>query len=344
MISLAEIAKRCGVSIITVSRALDPLNSAKVKPSTREKILEVCKKENFYPSFSARSLASGRTRSIGFIVPGIEVISTPQAGVYLRAFNEELEKNGYNLLLLPVNGSDWDVISSNAEPLILSGRCDSYVTVAFSVSVPPDRPVTMLQTTALQDIDAGSFPVVCISNSKAMRNMAEHLRKEGFGKPLFINFGKAVVERIKQWSTAFAEIGMGELAVLDLPEGSHLVSGDTAVFELLRKNQEYIKQFDIWVFSNDLWAMQAMEFLNEENLTPGKDVAVIGFDNIERNYTHPRIGTIKPPLTEFGRAAAKMALERIQFPDKDFSGIRVELESEALFRESCCRGWKNDKM
>ena len=82
MISLAEIAKRCGVSIITVSRALDPLNSAKVKPSTREKILEVCKKENFYPSFSARSLASGRTRSIGFIVPGIEVISTPQAGIY----------------------------------------------------------------------------------------------------------------------------------------------------------------------------------------------------------------------------------------------------------------------
>lgn len=345
MISLTEIARRCGVSIITVSRALDPLKSSKVKPSTREKILDICKKENFYPSFSARSLASGRTRSIGFVVPGMGVISAPQTGIYLESLNDELEKKGYNLLLLPVSGQDWGVIRSSADQLILSGRCDSYVTAAFTVSVPSDRPVTVLQTTSSARIDDPAFPVISISNGKAMKDMAEHLKTDGFSRPLFINFGRSVYERIKSWEEAFASVPeMSELTVLDLPEGVSLVSGDTAAMELFRNNLTYMKQFDVWIFSNDYWAMLAMGFLEMEKFSPGIDVAVVGFDNIERDYDHPRIGTINPPLAEFGRAAAKMALERIEFPEKDFSGIRIELESEAVFRESCCRRIKNSKI
>ncbi len=59
MISLKEIARQCGVSVITVSRALDPLKKDKVKLATRQKIETLCAKENFYPSFTARALALG---------------------------------------------------------------------------------------------------------------------------------------------------------------------------------------------------------------------------------------------------------------------------------------------
>ena len=338
MISLTEIAKRCGVSVITVSRALDPVNSGKVKNSTREKILEVCKKENFYPSFSARALASGKTSSVGFIIPGMKIISSPQTGIYLEVLSDELEKKGYNLLLLPVSGSDWESIRNNAEPLILSNRCDGYITAAFSVSLPKDRSVTVLQTTSSGEIDEDTFPVIGISSSKAMLDMAKHLQKNGYKKPLFINFGSSLLERIKSWENAVAAVnGLAPLQVLDLPETVGLNNGDPAVLSFLEQHSEFIMQFDAWIFNNDAWAMIAGEFLKRKNLSPGKDIALIGFDNIERNYSHPRIATISPPLEQFGREAAKMVLERIKFPEKDFSGIRIELESQAVFRESCCR-------
>lgn len=337
MISQKEIARRCGVSLITVSRALDPLRQDKVKAATREKILEICEKENFYPSFSARSLASGCTRSVGLIVPGIGMISnSPPSAKYLEAFNSELEKSGYNLLLLPVSGSDWESIKRNAEPLILSNRCDGYITAAFSVDLPPELPVTVMQTTAAGDIPPTGFPVIAISNHKAMSNMTEHLAKQNFTKPLYISFGEGTSERLKQWQEAFDKTGTS-IKELHLPPSRINQSGDAAMLKILKANLEEMRKFDIWIFSNDQWALLAMEFLDMEGITAGKDIAVIGFDNIEKNAPDARISTISPPLEEFGKAAAKMVLERIKNKKKDYRNIRIELDSEAIFRSSSCK-------
>ncbi len=338
MISQKEIARQCGVSVITVSRALDPLRRDKVKPETRKKIESLCARENFYPSFSARALASGYTRSVGLIVPGIGMISnSPPSAVYLESFNNELIKAGYSLQLLPVSGSDWESIRSNALPLILSNRCDSYVTVAFSVDLPSSTPVTVLQTTAAQEIAESDFPVISISSKKAMSAMSEHLKKSNYQKPLFISFGEGSAERVRLWHNAFAEKGFPEMAELKLPASRINSSGDAAMLKILRTHLPEIKKFDIWVFSNDQWALMAAELLKMENLTPGKDIALIGFDNIEKDLPDACLSTIAPPLEKFGQEAARMVLKRIKERDKDFRGVRIELESQAIFRETTTR-------
>ena len=338
MISQKEIARQCGVSLITVSRALDPLRQDKVKSATRQKILEICAKENFYPSFSARSLASGCTRSVGLIVPGIRMISnSPPSAEYLEAFNSELEKAGYNLLLLPVSGSDWESISRNAEPLILSNRCDGYITVGFSVELPAELPVAVLQTTSSEEIDHTRFPVICIDNSSAMSEMAKHLKKQGYRKPLFISFGTGVPERRRQWQEAFNKSDFPPITELDLPPSRIGMGGDVEMLKVLKSRLHEIKNYDIWIFSNDQWALLAAELLENVGLAPGRDIALIGFDNIEKNLHDAKISTIAPPREEFGKAAAKMVLERIKNKKKDYRNIRIELDSEAIFRSSSCK-------
>ena len=335
MISQKDIAHRCGVSLITVSRALDPLRQDKVKSATRKKILEICSKENFYPNFSARALASGHTRSVGLIVPGIRMISnSPSSAEYLESFNSELEKSGYNLLLLPVSGSDWESISRNAEPLILSNRCDGYITVGFSVNLPAELPVAVLQTTSSEEINERSFPVICIDNRPAMSEMAEHLKMQGYTKPLFISFGTGVPERKRQWQEAFQKADFQPMQDLNLPSSRINVGGDVAMLKVLRARLPEIKDHDIWVFSNDQWALLAAELLESEGLTPVRDIALIGFDNIEKDLQDAKISTIAPPRKEFGRQIARTVLERIKKRGKDFSDIRIELKSQAVFRSS----------
>lgn len=338
MTSQKEIARQCGVSLITVSRALDPQRCEKVKPATRKKILEVCARENFYPSFPARALASGCTRSVGLIVPGIGMISnSPPSAVYLGSFTEELEKNGYNLLLLPVSGSDWESIRNNAEPLILSSRCDGYVTAAFSVDLPEELPVTALQTTASLRIDDKRYPVISIDSRPAMAKMVKHLKDQGYKKPLFITFGDGVAERMYQWGEAFENGGMPQMRELHLPPSRINCSGDAAMIKILNKHLPEIREFDIWIFSNDQWALLAAEVLESAGIVPGKDIALIGFDNIEKDCEDAFLSTISPPLEEFGRQAAKMVLERIRHKDKDFRNICIELDSQAVFRRSTCK-------
>ena len=335
MISLREIAKKCGVSVITVSRALDPHKTVKVNPETRKKILEICTRENFYPSFTARSLASGKTRSIGFIVPGMSMISkSPQTTIYLEEMNYRLEQAGYNLVLLPVNGSDWETIRRNAEQLILSNRCDGYVTVGFSVELPAELPVAVLQTTSSEEIEQKRFPVICIDNRSAMSEMAEHLKKQGYGKPLFISFGAGVPERRRQWQEAFQKSAFPPITELDLPPSRIGMSGDVAMLKVLKARLPEIKNYDIWIFSNDQWALLAAELLESEGLAPGRDVALIGFDDIEKDLQDAKISTIAPPREDFGRQIARTVLERIKKRGRDFSDIRIELKSKAIFRSS----------
>ncbi len=73
--NLEEVAKLSGVSRSTVSRVVN--NDPNVSETTREKVLEIIKQVNFQPNAAARSLAAGRTRIIGLVIPmGVSALFT----------------------------------------------------------------------------------------------------------------------------------------------------------------------------------------------------------------------------------------------------------------------------
>jgi DNA-binding LacI/PurR family transcriptional regulator len=63
-----QIAKEAGVSRTTVSLVLNNVPGVRVSPETRQRILRVARNLNYYPDAAARTLVSGRTHTIGFVL------------------------------------------------------------------------------------------------------------------------------------------------------------------------------------------------------------------------------------------------------------------------------------
>ena len=91
---ITDIAKLSGVSKATVSRVLN--NSPNVKEETREKIMKIIEKNNYYPNAIARNLSKRENNSIGVIIPDI---SNPFFAKIVDKISIEAEKKGLNVFL-----------------------------------------------------------------------------------------------------------------------------------------------------------------------------------------------------------------------------------------------------
>lgn len=94
MITIQDLAKSCGVSVATISRAFSP--NGKINSHTRELILQKAKELNYVPNTIARSLQSKQTNSIGIIVP--EITNSFYFSVIQRMEYQYREK-GYHFVI-----------------------------------------------------------------------------------------------------------------------------------------------------------------------------------------------------------------------------------------------------
>jgi LacI family transcriptional regulator len=86
--------------------------------------------------------------------------------------------------------------------------------------------------------------------------------------------------------------------------------------------------------SNDVSAFGVMEAVRDSGYRIGKDISVIGFDDIPTaTNVHPRLTTVRQPLEEMGRRATRMLLELIEDPEQPVE--RVDLPTELVIRDSC---------
>jgi LacI family transcriptional regulator len=88
---------------------------------------------------------------------------------------------------------------------------------------------------------------------------------------------------------------------------------------------------------NDLCALGAMLGLADRGLSPGRDVAVIGFDNIPEASMHrPALTTVAIGAREIGEESARLLLRRIKSPDGPSE--RIILPPKLIIRSSCGGG------
>ena len=99
-ITIKDIAKKCGVGVSTVSRAIN--NHPDISDETREKILQVIKENNFVPNSTARSLKCTQTETIAVLIKGID---NPFFQKMIKVFEEEIQHRKYTFLLHRVDSS-----------------------------------------------------------------------------------------------------------------------------------------------------------------------------------------------------------------------------------------------
>jgi len=111
-ITISDIARHVGVTKSTVSTVLnDSRSNIRVSEGTRTKVLAAAKELNYRPSFSARSLAKGRTFSIGMICGDIH---SPHFSELASRAMQEVEARGYHLLL---SVTQWITMQNNLDCL-----------------------------------------------------------------------------------------------------------------------------------------------------------------------------------------------------------------------------------
>ncbi len=331
-ITITDIANKANVSRMTVSRVLN--NSGPVAQETAEKIKGIMKEMNYHPNLIARSLSSQKTLTIGVIIPKTEKLFLDNyIAQILSGVTDIAQRNNYRIMLIPVNHSreeEGDYLN-----FVRSKLFDGLILLKTKTNDPH-----------LTELAKSGFPYILVNyrkfgdnynfvdseNIKGAELAVEHLYKKGHRKIGFIAGSMDEVngrDRLKGYKNILKKY---KLPIKD----EYIIYGDFNK-ETARENSKKLlelKDRPTAIFSSDDYmALGVIEQIKMYKLDVPKDIAVIGFDNIEiGEFSKPALTTVKQPMYEIGKTSSEALLGLIKKIKK--SPIRLMLKTELIIRES----------
>jgi len=305
--TIRDVAERAGVSIATVSRALN--DRGDVSAQTRERVREVARSVGYSADPAARSLVTQKTRRIAVVVgdnAGHRDLSLVFFGKVLAAISRRLAQSSYDPLLLHPSDIGLDH-RFDAAVLIGVDDDDALVTDLSSRQVP------------LVGVDvrcsSGRAAYVGSDHADGIRLALAHLHALGHRRIAHVAGAANTLagsERLQAFRSECEALG------LELPDDLvrlgdfSSASGyrETCVLLALPERPTAV------VAASDLMALAALQAIRDAGLQPGEDVAVVGFDDLEAAaLAHPPLTTIRQDRQELGTLAAARAIELIEDPE-----------------------------
>lgn len=328
MANIKDIAKACGLSVATVSRVFN--EPQKVSPKTRTLVLETAEKLNFSLNRVASALRSGRSKSIGVLVPFINNHVFASA---IKAMEEVFRAAGYSLIISQSHESlvkEAEALE-NFKRLQLDG-------VLLSISKEReegdqwddlrDFPVPLLLFD--RNIAKAEFPSVHIDNQEAAFLATRHLMEQGCKSLLHLGGNESL--------TIFRDRLMGFEKAVGTEENvsAHVVRNfdprnkeSNAAFKQLMEQDPSI---DAILSHGDISALHAIQLLEEMGKKIPEDVAVVGFGNSRFcSYVSPALTSVDQANEALGKLAAEKLLEQL-------SDEKGKMESHVLAAELVVRG------
>ncbi|URX64716.1 LacI family transcriptional regulator [Luteibacter anthropi] len=306
MRTVKEIAAAAGVSVATVSRALQ--RPEVVSESTRQRIHEVVKRLGYTPNALARNLRTSRTRLIVALVPDI---ANPFFSEVIRGIEQVAHENGYSVLLGETQGS---LVREQAyADMVAARQADGIITMSPRVpAIPIDGRLPVVNACEyVKDKDISS---VYIDNVAAAVAAMDYLVALGHREIAFFA-GPAsspiCVDREQGYRLALQKAGIEPDPSLTVVGDFSIEAGERAVDLLLSQSRPFSAVF----CSNDEMAIGALRALSAKGVRVPEDVSVVGFDDIRfARYTSPSLTTIAQPKNALGREAMSMMIELLNDP------------------------------
>jgi LacI family transcriptional regulator len=301
--TIKDVAEGAGVSIATVSRALN--DKGDVSDGTRERVLEVARSVGYSADRAARSLVTQKTRLVAVVVgdnAGHRDLSLVFFGKVLAAISRRLAQSGYEPLLLQPRDTGPEH-RFDAAVLIGVDEDDALVADLESRQVP------------LVGVDvrcAGSRAVfVGSDHADGVRLALAHLHALGHRRIAHIAGAMNTVagsERLHAFRLEVRALGLESSDGLLRHGDFSSASGYREMCALLALSERPTAI----VAASDLMALAAMQAIRDAGLQPGPDVAVVGFDDLEAAaLAYPPLTTIRQDRQELGTLAATRAIELI---------------------------------
>jgi DNA-binding LacI/PurR family transcriptional regulator len=294
-VNMAELARRAGVSISTVSRAL--AGQSVVNPATRERIAELARELDFRPNIQARNLRLQKTNAIGVIMPlghqSDQHLTDPFFLSMLGYLADAIAERGYDMLLSKVipTSDDW------LESLIRQNRFDGLVMIGQSNQAAQiDRAAQAYRKIVVwgAKLPDQHYVTVGTDNYAGGRLAAQHLIDRGRQRLMFLGDPQATEMRERQrgFMDACAAAGIAAATTsLDV----ELVA--ESAYAQLSAHFDSEPAVDGIVAVSDVIAMAAIRALTDHGRHVPRDVAVTGFDDILlAAHTTPPLTTIRQDL------------------------------------------------
>ena len=322
--TLETVAKKAGVSVPTVSQALR--GTGRISADTRKKVLEAASKLHYVKDSRAASMRSGENHEIGFV---INQLQNPFNAEVISGAVDLLETRGYLVSVVDTR-DDSDRQRRQLEAFIRHGR-GGLLWVPAADTQPEALELLSAQriptVTFLRPVHR-DFDHVGIRNAEATATATGYLADLGHRHIAYLggtDMTHVRKERIEGYERERARRNLAPSVVWDCED--HKLAGLNALMDMRRMHPEITAV----VCNGDVVALGASLALIRSGQEPGRDVSIIGFDDIQdAAAATPPLTTMAVHPQKLGRKLARVLLDRVE--DPSMPATVSEISAELVIR------------
>lgn len=331
-ITIHDIADALNTNISTVSRALS--NHPGISTATKKAVQDMAQKLNYRQNKIASSLRSGRTNTIGIIIPSAELHFF---GSVVHAIEQVMNKNNYTVLLYQSNESYEHerrgietFLQLHVDGIIASIALDTQNYDHFNEIKNRGIPLILFDRTT----DALNVPSVSIDDYKGGYLATEHLILKGYKRIAHITARQQIrifQDRLNGYKDAISEYGLEADENLIVYGDVSVESGQYCTEQLLTLTKKPDAIFAV----EDFTALGAIQKLKSLEIAIPQEFGVIGFANEAFSaYITPSLSTVDQQTKKMGETAAALFLETIGNDNIIAENQSVILDPVLIERES----------
>jgi LacI family transcriptional regulator len=326
---MADVAKRAGVSVSTVSHVLNKTRA--VAPETMRAVEEAIAEVGFTPNILARSLVRSSTNAIGV---ALSAITNIYFGEVVRGIQSECAR--HRLMMFFADTADDPDTQFEVMRELHQRRVDGMI-----LAPVPDREDRMMNYVKRHKIPVvfvdrsveGPFDQVVVENRKPMKELVAHLVGHGHRRIALVSGLDGLsttIERVEGYEAGLAEAGLPVDRSLVEDGSSDIETARASVHRLIAKENPPTAI----ITANNKMTIGAMKALRELGHRVPEDIALAGFDDFEwADSFEPRLTVIAQPCHAMGVRAVGMLVKRMK--DEGRKGRTVRLPAELRIRDSC---------
>ena len=317
-ITIVEIAKRCGVGVSTVSRAIN--DHPNISEEKKKLILDKIRELGYVPNNSARNLKRAEGRSIAVLVKGM---TNPFFNVMIKTMEADIISHGYTMVLQHVDPSEDECDTAlkltkekKLSGIIFlggmanrSGEKIANLTVPFVVSTVGAK---------LGGINEADYSSVSVNDEAEAFKATKYLVSKGRRRIAIFAGAKDDTSvgmlRLTGYKKALKECGISfdERLVRFLPDEDPEYSysnGYKAAKKLLSDGTEFDAVFAV----SDVMAVGALRALYEAGVSVPEKCSVMGFDGIDLcDYCTPSLTTVSQPIEKMASKTSGILIDVLE--------------------------------
>ena len=313
MISMKDIALKCGVSVATVSKALNDHHD--IGEETKAYIKKVAQELDYHPNSSARALKTNRSYNLGvlFVDEAESGLTHDYFSHVLDSFKRKAEQNGYDITFINCSKA-----GANKMTYLQRSRYRGFDGVVIACVNFLDPEVIELVQSEIPVVTIDHLFNNCISimsdNVNGMKDLVTYICSQGHRKVAFIHGEPSAVTtaRLSSFYRTMEDFG------IDVPDeyvrvapyrNTHITAAITNELLALPDPPTCI------IFPDDFSCYGGINAINEKKLRIPEDISVAGYDGIKvARHIEPTLTTIRQDTGKLGGLAAEKLISLIEKP------------------------------